>query len=595
MHETVKAAGPSNMRDPGRGQHLLLTVLGTNPQDALYALESGSNEADADSGSAPTPTQCRAPLAPLALLRLLPEERRPDHVLALCTGKAKEISYPILQAHLSPGCTAQAVDIPDGEAPRDADIHLAAMAASVAEHADSVQLTVDVTHGLRHFAFLTYVGVLYLAALRKVRIRGAYYGLLRQDAASPFLDLSPLLELPRWVHALRVLEETGSTMPMAEAIRRGRARPEEGSQTVRRLSNELSRFSKAYLSGLPLELGSQARLLLDQHLPQLRKRLKRVHRLPLADQIVEDLRCKMRRYALEGDPAEHKLRSKQKVILERVELERQARVVDDLFRHVNIAAALGLMSEWTVSWVVWRFGCTTGWLKVHESRKEAKNVLNAMAAAAEDSELRAYLREGQHRLGQFWNDLRDLRNGYAHHGLRPQTLVASKKEQKQLVAVCKYWKTTLRMCPSLPVSFEGRRDARLLVSPVGMSPGVLFSALDVCRSSHGFGEPTECLAICSRASEGRIQEDSLPFCQGQRGVFRLAEGMRYGRWLRPMTRRGRTGKWSEAGSLRGPAPAPPEFFQAGGNLSTGRVQERVRGRCPAPAGYSVDEFPAGYS
>ena len=91
------------------------------------------------------------------------------------------------------------------------------------------------------------------------------------------------------------------------------------------------------------------------------------------------------------------------------------------------------------------------------------------------------------------------------------------------------------------------------------------------------------------------QEDSLPFCQGQRGVFRLAEGMRYGRWLRPMTRRGRTGKWSEAGSLRGPARAPPEFFQAGGNLSTGRVQERVRGRCPAPAGYSVDEFPAGYS
>ncbi len=101
-----------------------------------------------------------------------------------------------------------------------------------------VDLTVDVTHGYRHFSFLTYIGVLYLAALRGVRVRGAYYGLLRSDAPSPFLDLRPLLALPRWIHALEVVRETGSTLPLAEALDGG---AQDRSATARDIARDARR------------------------------------------------------------------------------------------------------------------------------------------------------------------------------------------------------------------------------------------------------------------------------------------------------------------------------------------------------------------
>ena len=135
-------------------EHVLLTVLGTNPRNATYELGGAMQDAR---------------LAPLALLRLLPEARRPTRVLALCTREAKQDSWPSLEENLPHDCAAELVDLPDGDSPEDVDTFLEVVAQAVPGHAD---LTVDVTHGFRHFSFLTYIGVLYLAALRDVEIRG---------------------------------------------------------------------------------------------------------------------------------------------------------------------------------------------------------------------------------------------------------------------------------------------------------------------------------------------------------------------------------------------------------------------------------------
>ena len=47
---------------------------------------------------------------------------------------------------------------------------------------------------------------------------------------------------------------------------------------------------------------------------------------------------------------------------------------------------------------------------------------------------------------------------------------------------------------------------RVLVSPVGMTPGVLLSALEACRRDERMGEPTLCIAICSDQSETAVNE-----------------------------------------------------------------------------------------
>ena len=482
-------------------QHMLLTVLGTNPRKARYSLEKREVE---------------APLAPVALFRLLPDGERPELVRALCTAQARKESWPQLEAALGNRCQVEVVDVPDGDTQKDVDDYLKRVAEAVPSDVD---LTVDVTHGYRHLSFLTYMAVLYLAALRGVRVRGAYYGLWRPpirptpeqppdraaplpDRPSPFLDLRPLLELPRWLHALETLRETGSTIPLANVLRDLRDGPP--SQSTRKASNELSRLSEAYLSGLPLELGHQASLL-HKSIKPLRKLLQRDHSLPLGGELIDLIAEILESFAL-STPASGNAWKRQ-VALSEAELKRQADIIDSLWRHGNIAASLGLMNEWTVSWVVCRRGRAGEWLDFPTARRGAGNYLDAVAAIGRDCETE--LTAEQRELGVFWSELRELRNAYAHHGMRPQVVVGDPKIAKQRERIRGFWEKTLRSCPDFSLTLGTSPGGRLLVSPIGRRPGVLFSAMRTCRTGGQTDDPVMCLVICSHETEGHIAEAAI--------------------------------------------------------------------------------------
>ena len=481
-------------------KHLLLTVLGRNPKPARYALGDRRIEAR---------------LAPVALMNLLPPEERPGQVLALCTAEAKNDSWPLLEQALGAECSMEAVEVPAGDAQEDVDSYLSRVTQAIAGDLD---LTVDVTHGYRHFSFLTYVAVLYLAALRGVGIRGAYYGLLRSGAQpalpvrsgdsapnvtdAAFLDLRPLLALPRWLHALETLRDTGSTTPLAENVRGG-----PRSQSARKISGALSRLSKGYLSGLPIELGHEAHHFRRQSLRALKKLLQRDHRLPLADKLVERLGEILEPFALPSPGVGEGWKGR--VGLSKDELERQARVVDDLRRSGNVGTALGLLSEWTVSWAIWRIDGRNDWLRYRPVRRRASRRLHAIAAVGDDSEIANVLKNEQRNLGVFWKELSELRNAYHHHGMRRSVVVGDREEArigKQLDLIWKFWEETLRACPDLPLSLGESRGGPVLVSPVGRRPGVLFSALRACRAAAGGAAPAACLVVCSRETEGLIAE-----------------------------------------------------------------------------------------
>ena len=82
-------------------QHLLLTALGRERWNTVYELHGSTVE---------------EPLAPLALLRLLPLGDRPNRVLALCTKVAKATTWPTLADGVRTilGIEAEPLDIPDG-------------------------------------------------------------------------------------------------------------------------------------------------------------------------------------------------------------------------------------------------------------------------------------------------------------------------------------------------------------------------------------------------------------------------------------------------------------------------------------------------
>lgn len=467
-----------------RPSHVLLTVLGTNPRSARYALSGKAVEAQ---------------LAPLALLDLLSPEQQPDCVVALCTAEAREDSLPILRNHLPATCTLIPIEVPSGHSQDDISTFLSRATEAIPTAAvGTLRLSIDVTHGFRHFSFLTYLAGLYLVSLRNVELSGAWYGLL-QSGESPFLDLRPLLELPRWIHALQVLRDTGSALPLAEALQ-----ADGQDRTARDIARELRLISEGYLSALPLELGQQAQKFLSERRKAITKVIRTRHQLPLATELVGSLEDLLRPFAVK-EPLQGQ-GWKDKVQLTPEELQRQGRLIDGLFAHEDEGMALGLLDEWTVSWALWCLSDTSEWLNFKRKRRRAASQLGAIAAASQDPQLTALLLTPEQKaLGDFWHLLTNLRNGFHHHGMRPEELVGNNKIDKELERVKTYWQETLRSCPTLFLSLGDGEGGALVVSPMGNRPGVLYSALMACREHTG-AEPSACLVICSTQSAELIDE-----------------------------------------------------------------------------------------
>lgn len=457
--------------------HVLLTGLGTSHEEATYSLGDRTKAAQ---------------FAPVALLKLLASSECPRRVVVLCTDEAESRSFPMLADALGPGQSVERVRIPDGDQQEHIDTFLATVADVIPQGAE---LTVDVTHGPRSFSFLMYAAVLYLAALQNVRVRGAYYAMLSRSGPSPFLDLRPLLDLPRWAYAVRVLEETGSTRPLAKILEDGPGNAD--------IACDFDDLGSAYLSGLPLELGRTAARICKQHPKPVSRLLKTDYKLPRANDLLHRLREVLERFAFDESCPE--VGWKKKTELTEKELRRQAHVVDQLLKHGNTATGLGLMNEWTQTWAARRlgFGNPVDWLD-RKVRGQAGARLHAIRVAGADPALRHVLTDDQRLLGEFWDKLCDVRNTYHHHGMRPQD-TGGPEFEKKLDDVRRYWDHVLRSCPDISLTLGNPTRNRMLVSPIGERPGVLFSALEAFRTLDQ-GDPTLCLVVCSAETQGTVDE-----------------------------------------------------------------------------------------
>lgn len=92
------------------------------------------------------------------------------------------------------------------------------MALDIAE-GDAV--TLDVTHGLRHLPMLAQMSALYLRRVKKVDVRGLYYGALdmTRDGLTPVMDLQGLLDIADWTGAVQSFDKDGDYGVFAPLIR----------------------------------------------------------------------------------------------------------------------------------------------------------------------------------------------------------------------------------------------------------------------------------------------------------------------------------------------------------------------------------------
>jgi hypothetical protein len=473
-----------------RGQHILLTALGKVAKPCQYMLTAGGQTVE-------------AALAPSALMQLLPAGGRPDRVLALCTQDAATTTWPTLASDTRAflGVNAERLDIPDGR--NEAEIREIIEIAAGA-FPEGAELTLDVTQGYRHFPFIAYALTLYLISLRGIRLRGAFYGMVEGATPGdpcPIVDVGALLVLPDWFHAVRVFRETGAMGPLTELLRRSSGASIK-DRAVQAIIADSAELSFAYESALPLEIGAAADRLCSLLAEGFPASLSSV--VPLAGALSRFVidSCASFRFGADIAGATRRIGLwKESVALGEQELRRQADLIDLYLRRSQLPLALGLMREWVVSYVLLQDQRGDRWLdnSRNGARSAAERRLGALAAIERDKKGRddasIVLTDEQKRWAKFWNQLTELRNELHHHGMKKNVVGAN---PSALERVQEFW-GDLKILNML-VPRVGGGTGRLLLSALGTTPGVLFSALRCV------GDAARCIIVCSDKTEPAIAE-----------------------------------------------------------------------------------------
>ena len=481
-------------------EHILLTSLGMQAIETEYEWNG---------------KKATAGLTPLALVQLLDKAQLPNHVVAVVTKGAKRETWQPFRAGICQTLkfSPEIVEIPDGNSSDEIRQILESVAQRIPEGAD---LTLDVTQGFRHFPFVFYALVLYLKSLRGVTIRGAYYGMIDTPpgAPKPIIDLQPLLELPEWFHAVQMFRDQGTTKPMAQLLQPladmlnaekselFRSGDKEAGEKLAKQANQikssvdwLERYAFAYESALPLELGKASKGLIDSI--QRSTTVESVVLPPLFTELNAAIATAAEKSGFEKRPR----RTgdwKRTVVLDVDELERQARMIDIYLDRDQLSLGVGLMREWVVSWTIWKSENKTDiekWLN-RGVRLQYERCLGALGEFARNPAFRETITPEQREFGGFWNQSgSQLRNVLHHHAMRVDAL----EERPELLETVRgFWNGLRQGRTELPPLGGGH--GKLLISPQGTSPGVLFSALKVTHPAD------TCMVICSSASVGSITD-----------------------------------------------------------------------------------------
>jgi CRISPR-associated DxTHG motif protein len=478
-------------------RHILLTALSPEARRVSYA--RGDRRVVADHAS-------------LALLQMLDEDQRPSHVIAIVTSAARAAAWPGFCEQMAAqlGREPEAVDVPDGRDEGEMRAILERMAVALDRY-PAAAVTLDVTHGFRHFPLLAYAMGLYVHAMRGVPLRGLFHGMLLDGPGTPappamLLDLQPIADLQDWVRAIGGFRETGNASAIAGMLE-GHARAlsqrmSTGDEhawrriggAVKRAAEQVQRVSACYEAGLPLELGDAARAAI-MALDGLRTTEPAdawSAGLPMAGELLDRLGEAARPFAFASQGA-RKGGWKREIRCHRDELARQARLIDSYLEREHLPLALGLMREWVVSLVMLARQSEAAVLVESRGRSPAEHYLGALAryVATYKAQGLAAPDEQQRRWGEFWNRLGELRNALHHHGMRVEEFQSEKRMQQ----IQEFWRA-IADGEQLPPAFGGG-DGRVLVSPQGHSPGLLYSAL--CNT-----RPTGCIVLCSEASRAHV-------------------------------------------------------------------------------------------
>ncbi|MDD4401603.1 MAG: TIGR02221 family CRISPR-associated protein [Desulfitobacteriaceae bacterium] len=302
--------------------------------------------------------------SPLALMQLLPQEKRPERILVLCSERIFNEQFSNFKADVqnakqtfagqdedSP-ISVESLLIPDGVSTEELWQSIKVILEAVPE---GCGLTIDLTHGYRSIPFLIFTAALYLRTLKNVQIAGVYYGMLEENTgekhainSSVLIDMSVLINMIEWFYAAKIFSETGQAKFISELLAPFSIPPEGQAcspySKVKELQEKFQNMGAAYLQALPLEAGLESSLLLKQLEKALPEHLSTS--IPLPDELFGKVKEFIVPFKLDN---RRQYKDKRNLILNEQELKRQGLMIDSYMEQGYVNHSIGLMREWMVS------------------------------------------------------------------------------------------------------------------------------------------------------------------------------------------------------------------------------------------------------
>jgi len=454
--------------------YYLLTSIGVRPIEGKYKLgdkfESGH-------------------FSSTALVKLM--DQKPKKIFVLLTAGAREKSLEKFQEEID--LDMDIIDIPDGVNDEEIRSIIEKILKSIPEESN---LVLDISQSFRHFPFLFFTSVLYLQSFKGVRIQAIYYGMLEKKSEygfAPFIEIGYIMEMIDWYHSLRDFSEKRISRNLADNIERKLEEDSIDNVAKKFLENmvfQIRRFDDFYGTGLPLGLGDSSKSIVNQY-DKIRGNMDTDIPIPMADDLFEYAIASIKPFKL-MDAVKTKGNWKQTFVLNILELERQSRIIDSYLDSGHYVNAIRLMREWIISRCALSNGRTEDWLN-KSGRAPIERLLGSIRWQAE----KKILVDSKKELASIWDSISKFRNDIAHNGMNPDRIDISDNldrveeiwdQTKGSMGDDQFWNLEL-----------GGGGGRLLVTPLGYSKGLLYSAIKQIK-------PDYCLIVTSKDAGMNVDE-----------------------------------------------------------------------------------------
>ena len=390
-----------------------ITFLGTNDyKDIIYSFD----------GKETLPTK----LFPKSLCEFF----QPEELLAVITKKARDKWFDLLKADVEAlGIKVTPVEIPDGHRVED----LWTIFDLLTKHLKAEdEVIFDITHSFRTLPFLSFLAANFLQTAKNVQIKGIYYGAF--DAAqekensdfkiAPVFDLTPFIELSRWLTATDKFTTTGNASDLGNILKSIQGKENSSKiknavlpTTFEEIGNSIKTLSTAIQVNRPQEIGQSA---------------NRIQELLVDEETILETNKFAKPFAvlLDSMSNEYKLFSKD-------DLNSQTQWISWYLKRGQIVQAVMLMREWVVSFICEK---SQSDIYVYKNRKTAEDSLNHITYSIKrkSEEVREQKEEviklseeimqkpDWEKVIKLWNKLQDFRNDIAHFGFRDNPLSSEK-------------------------------------------------------------------------------------------------------------------------------------------------------------------------